>query len=85
MAGVNEAERMIAEGRDRGTVLARGVLRNLQTHYAILWLPNCTVQTVFDYGSDVRFGAFIPGDEVRLIQHDEYSFTWECVSGEMAA
>ena len=85
MAGINEAYQLKAMQDDYGKVLAKGTLRDKSmTNYIIMEVYSedenmnfGELQTIFDYGGDVRFGKNIKvGTKIKLHILDEYSAEW---------
>lgn len=80
MAGIVEAEELIANGFTKGLIINEGKLTiaDIDTKFLCLHFP-ATKDTIiqYDYGGDVRFDKGLQiGDTVELVLLDEYTATW---------
>jgi len=78
MAGIQTAEKLMIENRNKGTCVAIGTLLNTKTKYIIVKIDNDGgMETVYDYGSDIRINnKILLGDRVMLTMLDKYRAEW---------
>ncbi len=77
MAGILRAREMVEHGLTSGKVLALGKIGN-DIEYLILDFKDLGWETVYDYGSDLRFDKELKvGDTVELKLLDDYTAKWE--------
>jgi len=90
MAGIKEAMKRVAEHRNEGQVVAKGILKECNcsdnegcsdcsdTKYVIIKLKSDNgLITVYDYGSDIQIADNIEVlDNVILVLNDNWSASW---------